>query len=278
MCLMSEPKPAGLKAPPELSHQTVRRLIEEGAQNGQASMGFGGLWEPLTSPHIPDLVAFGREKGLVDVMFNTNGLKLDGQTSKALLEAGLTRIMISLDAVNEDTYLLMRPGSDFKTVENNVTELLALRREKKQALPLIRVSFCLTSLNEKELAAFIKRWETRVDFISVQYFGNFKSRSSISTLSPRLGLVEPPTGRCAQPFKRLSVLHDETVLPCCDLSGLKLSVGHLGKSKLMNIWKSPAIDDLRKRLMAGDERLTEDCRLCQSKYQGRQTDQIQNEA
>ena len=249
--------------PGELSLELVKNLIDQGAALGQAAMGFGGLWEPLASPHIPELGAHGRFRGLVDVMFNTNGLRLAPKVSEDLIGAGLTRIMISLDAATEATYRLMRPGSDFGLVVSNIEELLAARARKRRRLPLVRLSFCLTRLNESELPAFKARWENKADFLSIQSYGNFSEKGP--NLFPKASPVSPPSGRCAQPFKRLSVLHDGAVTPCCDLSGLKLAIGRV--PDLASIWNGDAIKTLRSKLLESGDALPPECRRCQAKFQ-----------
>jgi radical SAM protein with 4Fe4S-binding SPASM domain len=268
MCLMSR-RPQGDRpadpASPQLSINLVKKLIEEGVEAGQASMGFGGLWEPLLAPQLPDLVAFGRQKGLIEAMFNTNGLLLSKDVSKALIEAGLTRIMISLDAATESTYRLVRPGSDFKEVKQNILQLLALRKQAHLKLPLVRLSFCLTSLNESELSAFISQWEGKVDFFSLQYYGRYQPDSP--GLFPAGGSVPPPSGRCAQPFKRLLVRHDGQVLPCCDLSALELTMGNVHDKSLRQIWEGKSLKDLRESLLGDEKGYWPACRQCQSKYE-----------
>ncbi|MDR2455222.1 MAG: radical SAM protein [Deltaproteobacteria bacterium] len=265
MCLMGEVGPSAA----ELSPLLAESLIEEGAAAGQMAMGFGGLWEPLTSPHIPRLVAFGRSKGLLDAMVNTSGLRLSPSLSSDLIDSGLTRLMISLDAATKETYALMRPGSDFDKVVENIEALLAARKKKKRRLPLVRLSFCLTSLNEKELAPFIERWEGKADFISVQSYGHFGSGAR--PLFPKTSSLPAPSGRCAQPFKRLMVLHDRTVLPCCDLSGLSLKIGSVPESELSSLWHGPEIKELRSKLILGGQALPPACAKCQGKYRPAET-------
>jgi MoaA/NifB/PqqE/SkfB family radical SAM enzyme len=178
------------------------------------------------------------------------------------MEAGLTRIMISLDAATEATYDRMRPGSDFRLVKDNIMELLAARGRRR--LPLVRLSFCLTSLNEGELEAFVGQWRDRVDFFSIQRFGNYSEQDG--GLFPRLDLVPPPQGRCAQPFKRMMIRHDGQALPCCDLSGLDLALGDVRRSPLAAIWTGGAIKGLRDGLLGGRDGLRPDCRRCQDKF------------
>jgi MoaA/NifB/PqqE/SkfB family radical SAM enzyme len=273
MCPMATRQ--GPPDPQTLSLSQTKALIDEGAENGQASMGFGGLWEPLTSKDLPELIAHGRRKGLLEAMFNTNGLLLDAKTSQALIEAGLTRLMVSLDAATPETYAQMRPGSDFRQVEENIMAFLAARRKAKSTLPLLRLSFCLTKLNQPELPAFLERWHNKADFFSLQSYGRFDDSAPAlfpeargpAGPSDRTVPVAPPSGRCAQPFKRLMVRHDLTVLPCCDLSGLTLTLGRADQG-LSQIWQSLSLAALRQKLKDSPfDDLPEACQKCQRKFQ-----------
>jgi radical SAM protein with 4Fe4S-binding SPASM domain len=249
---------------PELTASIVKALIDEGIKHGQASMGFGGLWEPLLSNDLTELIAYGRKKGLIEAMFNTNGLLLNDRLAEDLIDSGLTRIMISLDAVTAKTYKLMRPGSDLAQVEQNILTLLDKRKRAKSRLPLVRLSFCLTKINQSELLPFLERWNNVVDFFSVQTYGRFDDTSPL--LFPNSSPMTLPTGHCAQPFKRLLVRHNGDVLPCCDLSGLSLTLGQAVHG-LAQIWSSSKLFDLRASLKSPNfTDLPVACQSCQTKY------------
>ena len=269
MCLMSLPEAERVahgRADQELSPELVMDLVKEGAERGQKALGFGGLWEPLLSPDLPEIVAFARSRGLVDVMFNSNGLLLTEKTGRALIEAGLTRLMISLDAASPEVYAKMRVGSDFETVTANIENFLALRRRLGRALPVLRLSFCRTALNEHELDAFLVRWQGRADFFSIQAYGRYDSAAPPDF--PRQALAPPPSGRCAQPHKRLLVRHDGRVLPCCDASGLPLELGNVRVKSLAEIWGGPELAALRRRLAEGDlSGPAAPCAVCQAKFE-----------
>jgi radical SAM protein with 4Fe4S-binding SPASM domain len=264
MCLMSQREEGSVKEflSKKLDLKVVKALIYEGAKEGQAALGFGGLWEPLLSKDIPEIVSYGKENGLVDLMFNTNGTLLNPIVASDLIKAGLTRIMVSLDAVTKETYALMRPGGDLEEVEENILKFLDLRGKRK--LPLVRLSFCLTILNESELVPFLEKWENKVDFFSIQYYGNF----SPNTLGffPENPIFAPPSGRCAQPFKRLLIRHDGTVLPCCDLSALAFKVGDIYKDSLKSIWEGLPMRGLRDALEQEKSSFPILCQKCKSKY------------
>lgn len=266
MCLMSLPAEDRARygrADQELSPGRVIELVRQGAEAGQKAMGFGGLWEPLLEPALPEIVAEARKAGLVDVMFNTNGLLLTEKTGRALMEAGLTRLMISLDAASRETYEKMRVGSDFETVVANIENFMSLRRRLGRALPLVRISFCRTAVNEHELGPFIARWREAADFFSIQAYGRYES--AYPPGFPKNAFGAAPSGRCAQPHKRLLVRHNGDVLPCCDASGASLVMGNIKKQSLARIWRSPELADLRASLAGAEKNPT--CRACQLKFE-----------
>lgn len=266
MCLMSLPPERRAdygQAEKQLSPSQVIELVRQGFDAGQRAMGFGGLWEPLLEPELPQIVAEARRAGLVDIMFNTNGLMLTEKVGRALMDSGLTRLMISLDAATEKTYEQMRVGSDFKTVVANIENFLALRRRLGRTLPLVRLSFCRTAVNEHELEDFVERWRPTVDFFSIQAYGRYDSQSPPGFPSEAAGFV--PAGRCAQPHKRLLVRHNGDVLPCCDASGASLVMGNIEGQSLSEIWQGRPLADLRRSL-AGEAEMKDACTACQSKF------------
>jgi radical SAM protein with 4Fe4S-binding SPASM domain len=226
------------------------------------ALGFGGLWEPLLLRELPDVVAHGRERGIVDALLSTNGSLLTRELSADLIEAGLTRLMVSLDALTAPTYALVRKGGDLGVVERNVLGFLEERERRGRRLPLLRLSFMETSLNEGELPGFLGRWADAADFFSVQRYGFYPGNGRLP-LFPG-GDKGPVPGPCAQPFKRLLVRHDGDVLPCCDLSAVGMPVGNIYASSLGEIWEGESIRSLRDAIRKGEPPLT--CLRCWAKY------------
>lgn len=253
-----------------LSLDTVKELLDEGAAKGQAAVGLNGICEPLLYPDLPEIVAYARSRGMVDVMFNTNGLLLDEDRSRALIRAGLTRIMISLDAATEETYRRIRIGSDFEQVRENVRRFVRLRQEIGSNLPIVRVSFCVTRVNEHELDDFIRVWTPVADFFSIQQYGNtFEGdhADDRARLFPRTRTYDPgPAPRCGQPWKRVMVRHNGDVMPCCDASGLGLVVGNVYDAPLEDIWLGARAERIRRLQSQGLYDREPICRACMTKW------------
>lgn len=69
--------------------------------------------EPLVRPGVVDLVAMLAAEGIDDLALTTNAQNL-GQSAKALKQAGLDRVNISLDSLDEGTFATLTGGGQLK--------------------------------------------------------------------------------------------------------------------------------------------------------------------
>ncbi len=110
---------------------------------------FSGLGEPLTHPHILDMVRLVRERGLA-VTIGANGLLLDRAVSWELVELGVDRLVISLDGVTPETYAGVR-GAMMSQVLDNIRGLNEAKRELGSLLPALGIEFVALRSNIAEL-------------------------------------------------------------------------------------------------------------------------------
>jgi MoaA/NifB/PqqE/SkfB family radical SAM enzyme len=140
-----------------------------------------GLGEPLLNPQLPAIVAHLRGRGAY-VLFNSNATALSERMGRALIEANLNELRISLDGARPETYARVR-GVNAKALPKiirNVAAFTNLRDELGATLP--RLSFWFTAMRENlaELPRLVEiALETGVREIYVQrliYFGEGLAR------------------------------------------------------------------------------------------------------
>ena len=275
MCIMSLPK-EDLKAwgdqRGKMSLETARRLIDEGVQEGQSSLGLNGTNEPLLTPYLVDIIEYAHAQGILDIMFNSNGFLLTEELSHRLIDSGLTRIMFSLDAITESTYDRIRVRSDFNRVMRNIETFLRVKREKGAVLPLTRVSFVKMSVNEHELGDFVDHWAEKVDFLSIQQYGNpfqgGKKGEKEELRAQNLDFQFEEAFRCPQPWVRALVRNDGQVLPCCAFLGMKFDMGNIHKRRLKELWQGPEWAHLRRLHSEGRYREEPICQECKVSRDG----------
>ena len=104
---------------------------------------------------LPAMVGHLKQRG-VYVLFNTNGTALSERNGRALIEAGLDELRVSLDAASRETFRVVRGVDMFNRILANVRRFRALQERAGAASP--RVSLWLTGLKETlaELPAFVR--------------------------------------------------------------------------------------------------------------------------
>ncbi|MFA5255957.1 MAG: radical SAM/SPASM domain-containing protein [Candidatus Omnitrophota bacterium] len=244
-----------------------KKIIDEGVPHGLSSIGLDQEGDPLLVGNLFDFIEYAKSKGIMDIMINTNALLLDKQMTEKILHSGLTRIHFSLDAVKEETYRKIRVGSDFKRVTENIRYFCKRKIELGRRLPITRVSFVKMSHNESEIEDFVNIWTPVVDAIAIQEYNNpFPERSDLKAIYAS-SRVKNPGFKCTQPWFRMVVLTDGTVLPCCLLGmSLKMAVGNAHNSSIYDLWNSTKVRGLRK--MHKDGRYAEHkiCAVCAENF------------
>ncbi len=233
-----------------------KKLIDEGAENGLCSVKFNYLGEPLMHPRVAEMVKYCKDRGILDVMFNTNGVLLKEKMSYDLLEAGIDGIFISFDSVKKEEYESIRVGAKFEDVVNNVKQFTRIRNSNEKFFGTqIRISkILLPTESEQDLLDYIKFWEDHVDVIG---FG------SLLDLEGSHEMPYNPKYRCDQPWQRLFVRQDGIIFPCCIDSKKNYVLGNAFQESIREVWNGEKLNSLRKAHKCGRYNEIGMCKNCE---------------
>jgi MoaA/NifB/PqqE/SkfB family radical SAM enzyme len=242
-----------------LDERLYQEALREAERLSMPSIRLGMTGEPLLISDIDRWAGEAKAAGFIDLALVTNGQLLSAEKSTLLIEAGLTKLMVSVDAATPETYAKMRPGGDFERLVENLEDFLAVRFAKSSRLPLLRLSFVVSSLNRSEMEAFRAKFSALADWL---VFQDYLSLSPDPSLAPA-GLPGPATGkapeppvRCPDPFARMALLSDGGLFPCCSDFARLAPLGRMPKDSIESVWRSPAAESL-----AGDPSHPS-CRKC----------------
>src|SRR3974390_1268991 len=142
-----------LEPPADMSWDLFRRIVDQLPRIERAVMH--GVGEPMLVKNLPKMVRYLKDRGTY-VLFNTNGTVLNEKNGRALIDAGLDELRVSLDASNAKSYLAVRGKDYFKRILKNVRAFRELQEREGKDRP--RVSAWLTGLKETiaELPEFVK--------------------------------------------------------------------------------------------------------------------------
>jgi radical SAM protein with 4Fe4S-binding SPASM domain len=104
-----------------------------------------GVGEPMLVKDLAQRVKYLKERNIY-VLFNTNGTLLTKTNGRALIDAGLDELRVSLDAAESKVFQMVRGKDFFDKIVANVKNFTRLQRELNAPKP--RVSLWLTGLRE----------------------------------------------------------------------------------------------------------------------------------
>ncbi len=241
MCTWSEDK-VPTRRLFSLAHYSA--ILAECVPQGLKAVGLNGVNEPLMRRDLPEFVRAASNHGVLDIMCHTNGTLLTEKMAEGLIDAGLTRLMVSLDAVTPETYAKMRVGARLSLVERNIHEFLALRGSA--TLPVLGVCFVRTSLNAHEERDFIQRWKGVADFFSIQsYMHPFVGDRPDKTVLAADGWRPGKPFVCPQPFQRMRIQVGGEVSPCCSFYGDMIPIGYVTEG-IKQLWTKGDMPYLRR--------------------------------
>ena len=131
-----------LEPPADMSWELFTSIVDQ-IPNLQRAV-LHGVGEPMLVKNLPRMVRYLKDRGTY-VLFNTNGTVLNERNGRALIEAGLDELRVSLDAAERASPIRAIRGKDyFDRILKNVRAFRDLQEREGQDRP--RVSAWLTGL------------------------------------------------------------------------------------------------------------------------------------
>ena len=221
------------------------RLLDQASPN-QA------LWRPLELHHLGEslvhedvdrFVAAATQRGLPTEM-SCNPSMLTAELSKRILDAGIHRLVISLDGMDNETSIAIRgPAARYDKAERNLEALFAHAATLEKP-PTIVVQMIDLHRNRFQRDAFLEKWgKTGLPFVEAYI-------KDLGGPDPDTGARSetPPSYMCGYPWRSVVVLWDGRVVPCCMDADADLVLGDLNTMTLAEIWAGAEVRRLREQL------------------------------
>ena len=259
-CLLSLPKEKRGPEPTQkdFPFEKAKDIILEGVPLGLRALEVAYYGEPLLRKEIIEFCNWAADNGIVDIIFHTNAVLLAPKVSEEILDSKITKFRISLDAYSKNLYEKIRRGAKYDIVHKNIMTFLEKKKQRGQVLPLTSTNFVLMEINEHEVEDFKNYWQDKVDFVAIQNMvnldqGNLKRARSHSVST---------NFRCPQPFQRVTIRSDGTVLPCCSPFAIESPLGNVFEQSLKDMWNSERMNLLRSIMKEGTYYQEPMCRKC----------------
>jgi radical SAM protein with 4Fe4S-binding SPASM domain len=242
-----------------MDYELAKKVIREASEYGVSSLKFSGRGEVTMHPQFSELVKYAKSLNILDVMFNTNALRLNEKMARAVVDAGIDLAIISIDGATKETYEKIRIKGNFEKLVKNIEYLISYRNKNKSSKPLIRLQFVKMKENIHEFESFKKMWERKADvLVGLDYSNRTEDEDGRSIK------VRAPDGRdyCPHPWRRLTVTSTGKVLMCCADWDMKYVVGDCKKEDIVQIWNGPRIEYARARIKDLEHDKINSCKSC----------------
>jgi tungsten cofactor oxidoreducase radical SAM maturase len=135
----------------QMSMDTFQRLLESLYELPDLTrVVFSGFGEPLTHPHILEMIQAVRSRDLA-VTLGSNGLLLDMGMARELVKLGMDRLVVSVDGIKPETYARIR-GARLSQVLGNLRTLNDVKSQLGSLTPALGIEFVVLRSNVAELA------------------------------------------------------------------------------------------------------------------------------
>ncbi len=224
------------------------------------------MGESLLHPEVDRFVEAVARCGILPEL-SVNPSMLTPELSRRLLGAGIARLVISLDGINNEMLMGLRGKSaNYDKAAANLYALLNIAEECTNP-PQIVIQMIDFVRNRGQQKEFLETW------------GNTGKPFVVAYIKPLDG-ADPDTGQrnstsprflCTYPFSSVSVLWDGSVVPCCRDAKGQYILGNLNENSLEEIWNGDQAERLRDAYRNdefGDSHLCKDCAWRRSRYAG----------
>lgn len=226
-----------------------------------------GQGEPLLNPDLPDMINYAKEKEVAEfIEIITNGSCLCPVLNQKLINSGIDRIRISIEAIDAEGYKDIAGAKiNFETFRENIKDLHDRSGTRCEV-------YC------KIVDVAVPTEEDKERFFGL--FGDICDRIFIDNIIPLWSDFEEINQKmslrdkgmhgqkiqnikvCPYPFYSLIINTDGEVTVCCADWKRKLIVGDLKKESLKEIWNGAVLREFWKKLLQGKKNQFEMCKKC----------------
>lgn len=226
----------------------------------------------------PGFFSFTGLAGKIRTVVSTNGHFLTVENSEKLAVSGLSRLIVSLDGMDQMVYTEYRRNGDLCKVIEGIKNVAAARDRLNSAMKL-EIQFLVSRYNEHQIAdaeRFAKEVKAVLKLKSMQvinsqdtgkWLPSDKRYMRYKDAGGKYVIRNSMPSRCLRLWLNPVVTWDGKVIPCCFDKDADFVMGDLKNESFRSIWNSNRYSDFRKKILTGRNK-TDICMNCTSGMRG----------
>lgn len=248
------------RKPAKMEEGLVYKILDEIAEKKpEARVWMTYFGEALIlKDKLVEYIRYAKDKGLKDVVFNSNGQLLTKEISRKLLEAGLDGIYVGIDAFREETYKKLRVGGKYNNVVENVKAFIEIEREMGITPARMYVQFVEMNENRNEIAPFTNYWTEKGAIVKIRPMVSWAGTIAASNLDPKMARFP-----CYWVMQNISITTTGDVALCAIDMERAFHGGSVFERTIEDVWRNGPLSEVRQMHLKREwERLPLLCREC----------------
>jgi len=220
--------------------------------------------EPLLNKRFPDMIKYAKDVDCAErIDTTTNASLLTEKRGKALIDAGLDRINISIEGVNNEQYKYFSDVSlEFERVVDNVR---CFYENKKQCEVLVKING--DTLSDSDKQEFLTIFGDYADKIHIEHIMSCWPNFDLNGVEVNqdfgiYGQEIKEVDACAYVFYSFSINSDGFVSLCFLDWSKKLGIGNVNEVSVRDVWRGKKMRAYQKMFLEGKRKNHPICGDC----------------
>jgi MoaA/NifB/PqqE/SkfB family radical SAM enzyme len=238
-----------------------KKIIDEIAETDKSVrvwLVFFGEPFLLKKNTLQNMIGYAKEKGLTDVVLNTNGVLLNSEKATVLVESGLDALYVGIDAATPEIYAQIRVGGNLETVIHNIDTLLEIKKAKASLTPEVYTQMVVMEENEHQVDDFVDFWTQKGVIAKIRPKVSWAGLVKASNLV----LTENERWPCYWSMQTMSITHDGKAVLCAVDVDARYTAGDITQKSLYSVWNGELKKIRRLQEQNAYDQLPFPCNTC----------------
>lgn len=229
--------------------------------------------EPYLNPKFTEMVSHASANNIYTAT-STNAHYLNDENCKKTIESGLSRLIISIDGVDQESYGKYRIGGKLDKVLEGTRNIVEWKRKMKSKTPFILWQFIVFKHNEDQVEKIKELGkEIGVDHVAIktaQFYG-YKDKFDLMPDNEKYRRYSESNGKAVIKNKMLNhcwrmwhacvITWDGLVAPCCFDKDASYQLGNVNKLAFKQVWQNEKYSTFRNLILKSRSNI-DICRNC----------------
>lgn len=225
-----------------------------------------GQGEPLLNPDICEMIRYAKESQVADyIEMITNGSRLNPTLNRKLIDSGIDRIRISIEALDQEGYRgIAGTKIDFQEFLANIKDLHDISGQCEIYCKIVDVAVPTEEDKNKFFAMFGDICDRIFVDNVIPLWSDFEELNASAAVTGKgvHGQKVENVVVCPYSFYSLIINPDGEVTACCADWKRKLVFGNLQEKSLLEIWQGKELKDFWIQMLKGNKNQYEMCAKC----------------